>query len=366
MNAYFVGEYTRTLAKVCTASLLSGTHAMALSGPGTGKTAILESVVRQVVPNAWCMVRCDPSTPPEKIKGAIDVKRYLADGEFAENVDGTPFDPNMRVVILDEMSRASEIVQHLNIQLLDRARGRDVYNYPVVWGTANFVKVANQLEALYDRVGLWYHLPNEEIDVLAFVQAQAAGRMNGGLRVNYPLPTWEQIETVRTCEYGENAIKTVARFIETIVGELAIAGLKVNRRRLEQWQRILLACSAYEHGTGDFSALSPLALEVFPFAWAAPKPEDQSKFQEIVAACADPTQHALDAAYASVMSYMQAVAAIADESSRRLKIGEMGQLIAKQQQELTDAGVDPQTTRAAALKFSAWFAQALNGEEVTE
>lgn len=365
-NAYFVGAYVDAYAKVLTASLLSGTHVVSISGPGTGKTAIMERVAKDVTPERSVMVRCDPSTPPEKIKGAIDVKRYLESGEFEARIEGTPFDPNMRVVILDEMSRASEIVQHLNIQLLDRARGNDVYKYPVVWGTNNYVKVANQLEALYDRVALWYHLPDEDIDTLEFVRAQVAGRQNGGLHVKYPLPTWDQIEAVRTMQYTDNSVIAVARFMEIVIGELEQQGLKVNRRRREQWQRILLSCSAYEFGGGDFKGISPLALEVFAHAWAAPKPEDQTTFKEIVAQCADPSQHALDAAYALVMDKMNEVAQIPDDNDRKAKIGEMGSMIQQQTQMLTDAGVDPQLVRAASLKFASWFTEAITGKVVTE
>lgn len=365
-NAYFVGAFVDAYAKVLSASLLSGTHAIAISGPGTGKTAIMESVTREVTPDRSIMVRCDPSTPPEKIKGAIDVKRYLETGDFDARIEGTPFDPDMKVVILDEMSRASEIVQHLNIQLLDRARGKDVYKFPVVWGTANYVKVANQLEALYDRVGLWYHLPDEEIDTLDFVRAQVAGRQNGGLHVRYRLPTWEQVEEVRATQYTDNSVVAVARFMDLIIGELAQQNIKVNRRRREQWQRILLSCSAYEFGSGDFSGISPLALEVFSHAWAAPKPEDQATFKEIVAQCADPAQHALEAAYASVMDYMNQVAAIPDENQRKAKIGEMGMMISKQETALKEAGVDPELVRAASLKFGSWFSEVILGKAVSE
>lgn len=362
-TAYFVGRYVDEYAKVLLASLLGGMHVMALSGPGTGKTAIMESVARGM--GAYVMVRCDPSTPPEKIKGAIDVKRYLESGEFGENIEGTPFDPDMRIVILDEMTRASEVVQHLNIQLLDRGRGAAVYDYPVVWGTANFVKLANQLEALYDRIGLWYHLPDEDVNVLDFVRAQVAGRQNGGLQVQYPMPTGEKILEVRNAVYSDEAVLAVARFLDIVVGELGAQNIRVNRRRLEQWQRILLACSCYESGP-DFKQVSPLALDVFQYAWPAPKPEDQVRFQQIVAECSNPAQHALDQAMASVMQFMNQVAQMQGEDDRKGKIGEMGLMISKSETALKEAGVDPQMVMAASIKFAKWFGDAVAGQPITE
>lgn len=365
-RAYFVGQYVDEMAKLTTVSLLAGTHAIAISGPGTGKTAIFESVARDVAHTDWCMVRCDPSTPPEKIKGAIDVQRYLQSGEFAEKVDGTPFDPTVKVVILDEMTRASDVVHNLNIQTLDRGRGNDAYKYPVVWGTANFVKTSAQIEALLDRIALWFHIPDEEIDNLEFVKAQVAGRKNGGLHVRYPLPCWNTIQEVRGMDYGMNAVKAVAAFMDLVIGELGAKNIRVNRRRREQWQRILLAASAYETGSGDFSHLSPLALEVFKYAWSAPKPEDQIAFQSIIAECSNPVQHAIDQALAEAVVKLNELNAIQDKSERLKQIGKLGEFIGETQTRLQASGADLETLSMIQIKLAEWYSRAIKGEHIEE
>jgi MoxR-like ATPase len=166
---YFAGRYVDDVRDLYLASILSGLHCVAMSGPGWGKTDIALSMARDIAPANHAVARLHPATPPEEVRGAVKTDVLLASSRIEYEVQGTPYDPANRLVIIDEIGRANKVVVSMLMFLLDR---KDVAFPPPVWATSNFMPAGPEAKARLDRIALWHWILPNPGDIGAMLQTQ--------------------------------------------------------------------------------------------------------------------------------------------------------------------------------------------------
>lgn len=153
----WMGQYPKDVKLALIASAISGHHCIFVSEPGYGKTEMAHQAAKAVAgEDGRLMIPIDPSTPPEAIRGAWNPASMLQ-GKLERVVDGTPYDPTIKVVILDEIWRANDVCFDALIHVTGR-KDIDQTTRPVFWGTANFVGKQDRTAALRDRFAIWMWL----------------------------------------------------------------------------------------------------------------------------------------------------------------------------------------------------------------
>ncbi len=357
----FIGSYVSDIRDCLIAGVLSGQHAVVLGAPGWGKTAIARAMAARVAGDGrWCLVRLDPSTPPEAVRGAYDPAALLQ-GRLERVVGGTPYDPRARLVILDEIFRANEVVFDVLLDVLDRL-DLSPDTAPVAWATANFVAQGERVEALRDRIALWLWLQPESLDPRAVVGAHLAAG-DDGLSVPGEIPGWETVLEVRATRPGEKALRAVGELLSQLTQEAQAQGRRVNPRRLAQWARLVYRVGVYTTGEADFAALPDEAARVLRWAWPAPTPEEAASWAQIALSIVDAVGAAIEAAMAQALAKFREVAAIGDPGARTAKVAELGQVLAGTQATLRQVGGDDPRVPEAIRTLTEWFAAAVSGKE---
>jgi MoxR-like ATPase len=306
---YFVGGYVHKIVDVLVASALSRTHALLIGEPGCGKTDISDSLAKQWTNGNNVFIRCHPDMPPEAILGAYDPGQLLQ-GNLVMKVDGTPYDPVMRIAVLDEINRTNKIVQDA---LLDTTDRRDTLDFPVVWGTANWWKTDDRNRALVSRFNLWHQVVPDEMDARAIVRAQLLAENNGGMRVDMAgVPDWVEVEEIRATPISERAMDVVGAFADQLAAEAHENGRKIDRRRVAHWSKVLARMSVWKTGTGDFGQLPNEAAEVMRYCYPAPTMEEAASWEVIAASVYDQVGAAIESAKIEVRKILEELRQAAD------------------------------------------------------
>lgn len=355
----FVGGYVSDLRDALIASALSGQHAVVLGAPGWGKSAIARSVASDIAGDGhWTFTRLDPSTPPEAVRGAYDPAALL-NGQLSRVVAGTPYDPNARISILDEIFRANDVVFDTCLDVLDRMDAHPD-QASVVWGTANFVAQGERVEALIDRFAIWIWLQPDVLDVGALVGAQLTSA--NGLAVAGGLPDWKDVEQARAARPGSKARNAVADLLGTLAQEAAAQGRRPHPRRIAQWSRVVYRLGVYDTGQADFSSVPEPASRALRWCWPAPAADEAASWAQIAAAVVDATGSAIEAAMAQALKKFREVASIQDQPSRMEHMGELGVMLANAQTSLKQIGGDDPRVAEANSQLTEWFAMAARGQ----
>lgn len=293
----FVGEYPKEVKKFFIASLVSGMNAIIISEPGWGKTEMALTTGKNVAPDGTIFLELDPSTPPETIKGAYDPAKML-DGQLERILTGTPYDPNAKIVILDEIWRANDVV----FDALIHATAPKLVNpidRPIFWGTANWVNKSERNAALRDRFGMYMFLEGDLNAEDVVVQ-----QMNNGswdLSWADDVPRWEEcirIRKVKPTKRSEDVIKAI---VATLVAEASKPAdekelkprFKVNPRRVGQWAEILFRMSVFYHGKANFDDATQAA-EFLKYAYPVMDKETARSWHEVTASIANSFGSVLD------------------------------------------------------------------------
>lgn len=294
----FVGEYPKEVKKLFTASLVSGTNTIIISKPGWGKTEMALTIGKNVAPDGTIFIELDPSTPPETIKGAYDPAKML-DGQLERIVKGTPYDPDAKIVILDEIWRANDVV----FDSLIHATAPKLVNpidRPIFWGTANWVNKSERNAALRDRFGLYMFL---EGDLNA--EEVVSQQINNGmwdLTWADDVPRWEECIRIRKAKPTKKSEDTIKAVISTLVAEASKPAdekdlrprFEVNPRRVGQWAEILFRLSILYHGKANFDDVSQAA-ELLKYAYPLMDKETARAWHEVTASIANSFGSVLDA-----------------------------------------------------------------------
>lgn len=346
-----------SLEDMYTASLLSNTNAMVVCQPGYGKTEMSFGIAKHVLhgsnpSDGLIFVELDPSTPPDVVRGYRDPAALLAGNGMKMVYDGTPYDPNAKIVILDELWRSNDVVFDALIHTTnDIRRGA---SRPCFWGTSNFVVKSPRTEALRDRFAMWYYYTPDPLNVRNII---CSGDL---LDWEYNTPTWNDIMEVRNMEMTDKALNAIAEQIEMLAGNVA-GTFNVNPRRVKQWRDILFRYSAYLHGTNDFDTIPAKALQALRFAYPASDAEEYTRWGQAVMSIIDALGTALTAIRAEAYKRWKQVVQ-ASSSDKSALHAQLGKMLADAEIQLSAFGQDDPAVIDALTEMNTWYRKAVRGE----
>lgn len=356
-NSHFVGTYVKDMTLVMAASMLSRQNAIFLGAPGFGKTRIAEAMARHLA-QPYSLVRIDPSTPVEVLRGPYDPAAML-NGRLERVVDGTPYADDVAVAILDELFRGNRALFDAALDVTDRVDRQDA---PPVWATSNFVVNDDRVQALIDRFALWLWVNPGPLDV----QAITAAQLNSGGRPSLDtagLPTWQDIERVRAMQPGPNAIKAVAELIQQMTDGAAKEGLTVHPRRVTQWANVLFRVSAWLTDDPDFTTVPAEASRMLRYCHPAITPEEAATWHEIAAEVVDTVGAAIEQVMANVLAEMQKLTGKSGRDMPALVAG-LTNVMQNAQTTLTKVGGDDPRVEEAIGQMNKWLALGVQGKPI--
>ena len=364
--AYFQGKYIKDVAGMYLAGIVCRLNGIAIGAPGYGKTDVAESMLGDIFPAGTSKTfYIDPSTTPEEVKGAVDIKRLLADDpEFVRKAAGSVFDTGMHAFVLDEIGRGNGVI--LNVLLHAIAR-KDVADPAPFLATTNFMPKGVEFEALLDRFALWNWVAAApgDIDTGAMVRAQLLG-LGGKLHVDMPLPALSDLEDVWQARPGTKAADAIVDCIATLEAEIASEGLSANPRRRTAWSRLLYRMGVLHSGDADFSALPNEAVAALRWAWPARTEAEAATWTALVGGMADPVQTIIDEAMANVAKAANdAVEALA---SGKMQMGEAANVVAQAviafERNAKGLGVNDPRIEEAKVTMMGWTANVMRKERI--
>lgn len=385
--SHFVGSYVDEYVSAINASVLSGLPMIAIGKPGTGKTAIGLAALRQMFGDdkvVFC--RIESTTPEEKVKGMVDYQKYLDTSTFEIKTDGTPYDPHIAGVLLDEIGRGNDVLWDTLLDVMDR-QDIDRRDVPAIISTANFMPTSERTEAMRDRIALWYWLNGDSIDVSATVSAMMRSYTTGHkMTVAQKVPTAAEVHEVRHATPGDKAIKAVTDVIVRICQEAetgvpvgndsgqanpdagsSLVQFPINRRRIAQWQLIIFSYSMWLTGTNDFDHVPDAVIKVLKWAYPLENEKMARQWAEIAGAMGDPIQVAIDKMYREAYRVF-AESYEANRSDRRRMTAVLGRHLGEVLANVRDLGIaldipdDDVRLDEAANKLQELFARATQGE----
>lgn len=355
----YVGQYVEDLMDAFIGGLIANVHTMSISPPGWGKTQITMDMATGIAPDNSNMIPISPSTPPSAISGPFDNEKLINDSKLVRVLDGTPFDPNMRIVILDEALRGSDWVFDEVLHATDHTKQKSC----VVWGTSNFIPTQERAQAMLDRFAIWLWLKPETFDVADMVRAQMMS--NGSPALPRAVPSLKDIEQVRLAQPGIKATTAVADFIETLAAEAGKEGYRIHPRQIAHWRKILYFNGVYHTGEADFDKLPDQATRLMQFAWGATSYEESANWATLVKSIADKVGAAIEAILANAVEEFERVAAIPTVAERTKELSGLGRLLADSQSDINAiAAGDPRAVKAIE-QVNQWFKMAVDGKSPT-
>jgi MoxR-like ATPase len=360
----FVGSYTQDFKNLLTASAVSGQNVMTISRPGWGKTEMALQSAKAIDPSGFAFIELDPSTPPEVIRGAYDPAAML-NGQLVRLIKGTPYDPDAHVIILDEIWRANDVVfdalvHATNQKLIDQT------TRPVFWGTSNFVGKAERTEALRDRFALWHYMEGN-LDAEGIVNAHLNNGTGNDPDWNKDIPSWAECVKIRQQKPTNESEEAVKQMVNNLVDEAIASNFDVNPRRVVQWAEIMFRVSVLYYGSTKFTSVHPNAALLMRYAYPCATKELSIKWHEVAASIADKVGAAIEAYRAIALEKFQEIAKITasgDLSKKTELMGELGQTLAKAQQEFDKIGKGDPRAAAAKSELVEWFSKAVRGEKI--
>lgn len=358
--AYFVGAYVQDMANVAIASAFAGVHASFQSPPGWGKTAILSKTAAQIAGDGGHnRIDLSPASSPSLITGLDDPKVLINEGRFQKVTTGTPFDPNMKIVILDEFFRANDAAFDAALHALDPMKQSGA----IVWGTNNFIPTGERQAALLDRIALWYWLPQQTVNVAAVASSLMLSQ--GSPQVPGYLPKWDQVLAIRSAVPGLKAVTTVTEYLETLIAEAINEGFAVGHpRSVAHMSRVLYRVSVAYTGNEDFTALPTQAVRAMRYCYPASNYAEAAKWASFINALSDRVQAEIDRVLSENVVEFKKVAAITDAGQRNAAAINLGQNLANAQATLASQFemTDPRISEAIQT-ITKWYAAALAGNE---
>jgi len=239
----FQGQYVEDIKLACTASAVSGVNLVTIGKPGCGKTVIDMAVAKEIYGDRWAITSFESSSEPKDVNGIINIAKLLSADPVEEYiVKGTPYDPNVRCFIADDLGFANDAVWDAFRKSMTRV---DIHpdDMAVIWVTANFMPTSERTRPMVDRFGLWHWVPDEPIDIEATVMAQMES-IHTGLEVGNGMPSEADIIQIRSMTAGPKAERAVVDVIKQLASEAQkgltddagniVASFEINRRRLDQ------------------------------------------------------------------------------------------------------------------------------------
>lgn len=360
IQAYYVGEYINDMRQVAIASLFSGQHASFQSPAGWGKTEILSDISKRVAGEQYTnRIDLMPSSNPAVFIGLDDPQQLINHGKFVKVLDGTPYDPNMRIVMADELFRANEPTFDAALHAFDHMK----QDHCIVWATNNFVAHGERVAALLDRIALWQWIEPDTLDTDALVSAMMKGV--GKLSTAGWLPTWQDVEEVRKAKPTAKSTEAVKATIRDLVEEGSNEGFNVGHPRMVgQWWKILFYNGVAYTGIEDFDTLPNEAVSCLRFAYGAKNADEAKRWVNTVTQIVDKVQAEIDRVLAECVKEFKRVSSVKDLTDRTAEIPALGLMLADAQTTLTSQFGDKDARITQTLTtINQWMAYAVRGDE---
>ena len=313
-NGKFIGHYVDEMALVMTAAAVSNQHAIFIGKPGCGKTDIVRSASEIMFDDASIFIRLNPTTPPEHLTGTVDPAGLLESPPvWRYNRKGTAEDPDAMSIILDEIFRASDAVNDININTLNRQDNDNPDDAPIVFATANFLHITERTEALLDRFPFYYWVPEERLELADVVRSHLTS-LGKRLEVGSDLPTLQETLDVQKAVPTEKSIKAVTEKLGELVTEIS-AGTgddartweQPNRRRIKFWDTMLFRTTVYFGGVADFTEVHEKATTALAWSQVLRSEKEAQDWKTMMSGLADPIGLIIEDIMKSTYSKMQEV-----------------------------------------------------------
>lgn len=351
MSNTFQGQYVKDVLAALTASAVSGKHLCLIGKPGTGKTAISVAALNKMFGKDNVVItRLNATTPLERVKGVLDVKKYIQDGQYVVNTDGTPYQKGVMAIIADELYRASDYINEEFMFIMDNL-DMPLHEMPIVVATSNFFPDNERLEAAVDRFGLWMNVDPGRTSISAvgshLMSAGKPGIDNG-------LPKLDKIKKARQSVPDKATVDLIEQFIDHLRDEAergsrapdgSVVTFPVNYRRLTQWSDLVYRVSALVHDAPTFTTIPNEARYALRWAWPGMTNDRSKAWNEIIQAVSDPIGAGIDALKATILTKFQEIAKTRSNNRSALST-ELGVALSDGQRELEDLArsmdVDPE------------------------
>jgi len=297
VSTYFVGEYTQRIRVACVSAALSNEHALLIGPPGTGKTEMGLDIIKRVTDDQYAWMSANMGTPTSKITGRDDLAAAFK-GEWKVILDDTPYDPNMRGVLIDEVGRANDPFWSALIDALER---KDIPpdEAPFFLFTTNFMPRGEKYAALVDRIPHFVHV-NPRVDV-AEVARSALACLGGRPTVAGDVPTWQEVLEVRSARPDERTINSVVELVTDIsdaiknyvAREQSEFVFNENQRTIRQWAKIIYRMSVWITGEEHFGNVPDDALNVIQWLYPTADYQQHLEWQNVISEVVDTAQSSI-------------------------------------------------------------------------
>lgn len=366
----------KNMLEVCgTASLLAMQNLKIIGDPGSGKTSILHFMARQVFGQYeegghYKKIECTPSLRPEMIVGYPNPLWSLTPESKRGGIekwvfDGTPRDPNVWHVVLNELPRIGDMARDSLLPIMDVEL--NVYHPVTFWADGNTLMSAPSAAALNDRFAInpFYMAP--------IVDLKGVMKHGKPSTWDYNIPTWDEIVEVRNnllqwWQHGDNtqAYVVIQNAIDTVMEVLPGTEFVVNNRRLGQWVSILYSMGMYAAGKYDFNALPVNAFEALSYCYPFENQSQALKWKAIVMKSVDPLGTKIAEFEANAFAHWNAkyeeIKSIRNGQERQQALErEIGALLASYQKTLIQEYKNDPRAKAAVNRLTSAYQQMLRG-----
>lgn len=330
-----------------TFSYISGKNLAVITPPGWGKTSVFTASAKNAgVP--FVKLTFSPTSPAEMVRGAVDIIA-LQQGQYKLVQDNTPFDPKIKIVILDELFRASDIVYDALLDPLENI-DRDP-EYKVFWSTNNFAPDSNRSYAMRERFALWAWMsltlkPDDVKDIIGYFPQPVK------------LPAWNDVVSIRKTPLQPNQRELISDLIETAVQMGATEGFVFSPRIVTNMWETIHRVSVFVGGS-NYTSLPKEAYDALKYLYPAASYEEAANWQKFVRAIINSDEVAIENILAMAK---QKINAIRQSGKNGSSITELGKSLAEFQTELQKfRDKNPAKYNEAYALISEWFAEAIRG-----
>lgn len=357
---YFQGEYVNHMRDLTNAVLLTGTPGVLIGAPGWGKTDIPDSMMYYGFGEGrYKNIMLNGATKPGMIQGETDLKHLIAESEIVLKKTGTVYDPKFKGVILDEFGRTHDTIYQLLLEFLHRK-----FPLPII-GTANFMPVGPQHEALLDRFNLWHWVSPSKFSARAMAMAQMT-RLEGDppLMVPGKIPTEAEIHAAHNALPGLDAMNAIGDKIDALQAAVEEEGWVMHPRRVGMWHKTLFRVGYWaSNGNANFSVVPDEAMHALRFAWPSHTEEEYGKWKSMVMSLTDPLQAVLDTTLdAAVAAVNNAIDTPAQEAKFKAELTAAAQMI---KDLMKQYGKEEKRLVEASAQIKGWFYNLSVGERVS-
>ncbi|MCB0014178.1 MAG: hypothetical protein KDE34_19835, partial [Anaerolineales bacterium] len=202
----------------------------------------------------------------------------------------------------------------------------------------------------------------QSLDVAAISAAQLNGQ---GPQVDVSdLPTWDQVQDIRSADPGTAAIKAIGELLENLSTEAQAQGHRPHPRRVTQWTHVLFRVGVWQSGSADFNTVPDTAARLLRYCWPAIQPAEAATWAQIAASVVDTLGAAIEEAMSAVLVKMKEVSA-SPQAQRTTLIPQLATTMQSVQTTLEKlAGADNDRVAEAVATMNNWLSLAVQGKPV--